>query len=84
MLTAFCIDFLLPSPPRLHSDSSEASFPRLSRPCSILCFTAPAYGFDFPPGAHCAVLAGTQILQLVSTTVNNLVAASRAPAMASP
>jgi hypothetical protein len=82
-------DFRLPSPPGLHRDSSEASVPRLSHSCSVP--TSPAavslvhHGiFDFPQGARNALLACTQIPELVSSAVDDVVAASRTSAMAQP
>jgi hypothetical protein len=47
-------------------------------------FTAVTHRLDFSSGARCAVVTGTQILELVGTAINNLVAASHASAMASP
>jgi hypothetical protein len=82
-------DFCLPSPPGLHRDSSEATVPRLSHSCRVPTSSAAVslvyHGvFDFPQGARNALLACTQIPELVSPAVNDVVAASRASAMAHP
>ena len=77
-------DILVPSPPGLHSSPSEASFPRISCSCRVPDFTAVVHSDNLPPRARRALLADTQILELVSPAVNNLVAPSCAPAMVPP
>jgi hypothetical protein len=57
-------DFLLSSPPGLHSDSSEASFPCLSRSCRVPSSPAAAAAahsvvVDFPPSTRRVLLADT-------------------------
>ena len=83
-LSRLYIDFRLPSSTWLHSNSSETSFPFLSRSCCVPIFTPVIHGVDFPQGVRRALLTGTQIPELVSRAVNHLVAASRPSAMASP
>jgi tRNA-splicing endonuclease subunit Sen54 len=54
-------DFLLPSPPGLHSDSSEASFPCLSRSCLVPSSAAAVHSVvvGFPPSTRRVLLADT-------------------------
>jgi len=83
------IDFLLPSLPGLHShgDSSKASFPRLSRSCHVpssAAIVAHIIVVDFPQGTRRALFTDAQITQLISSAVDNLVAACRAPAAMGP
>jgi hypothetical protein len=77
-------DIRLPSAPGLHCNSSKASFPRLSCPCRIPNFTAVIHSFNLPPNFPRTLLSYTQVLQLVSPAVHELVASSYAPAMAPP
>jgi hypothetical protein len=81
--------FCLPSPTRLHCDSSEASMPRLSHSCHAPTSSAAVvithHGLvNFPQGLSSALLTCTPTPQLLSPAVKDLVAAPRSSAMAPP